>query len=94
MAEKPLRLLLFNLVTDADHLVLAFTTDWINELAPYCEYIDVVTMQVGRLAVADNVRVFSVGRELAAVLTTSTRCKMQNACGGLELMHPQHTSNT
>ncbi|MAU08425.1 MAG: hypothetical protein CL607_01285 [Anaerolineaceae bacterium] len=64
MAEKPLRLLLFNLVTDADHLVLAFTTDWINELAPYCEYIDVVTMQVGRLAVADNVRVFSVGREL------------------------------
>lgn len=63
MSETPLRLLLFNLVTDADHLVLAFTTDWINALAPYCKYIDVVTMQVGRLAVADNVRVFSVGRE-------------------------------
>lgn len=61
--DGPLRLLLFNLVTDADHQVLGFTTNWINALAPHCAYIDVLTMQAGRLDVADNVRVFSVGRE-------------------------------
>jgi glycosyltransferase involved in cell wall biosynthesis len=63
MNNPKLRLLLFNLKTDADDSNLGFTTDWINALAPFCEYVDVVTMQVGRLAVADNVRVFSVGKE-------------------------------
>lgn len=58
-----IRLLLFNLKTDADDSNLGFTIDWINGLAPFCEYIDVVTMQAGRLAVADNVRVYSVGKE-------------------------------
>lgn len=62
-SHEPLRLLVFNLVTDADHQVLAFTTDWLNALAPYCSVLDVVTMQAGRLAVAPPVRVFSVGRE-------------------------------
>lgn len=57
------RLLLFNLVTDADHPVLGFTTVWINALARHYVQIDVVTMQQGRLAVAENVSVYSVGRE-------------------------------
>ncbi len=57
------RLLLFNLVTDADSPVQGFTTVWINALAAHCEYIDVLTMKMGRVAVADNVRVFSVGKE-------------------------------
>ncbi|MBZ0289643.1 MAG: glycosyltransferase family 4 protein, partial [Anaerolineae bacterium] len=63
MSSDKIRLLLFNLKTDADDSNLGFTTDWINGLAPFCEYIDVVTMQAGRLAVADNVRVYSVGKE-------------------------------
>ena len=63
MGEGKIRLLLFNLKTDADDSNLGFTTDWINALAPFCEYIDVLTMQAGRLAVADNVRVYSVGKE-------------------------------
>lgn len=64
MTDRPkLRLLLFNLATDADDPVLGFTTAWLNALAPHCEYIDVITMRVGRLAVAGNVRVFSVGKE-------------------------------
>jgi len=50
-SHEPLRLLVFNLVTAADHQVLAFTTDWLNALAPYCSVLDVVTMQAGRLAV-------------------------------------------
>jgi glycosyltransferase involved in cell wall biosynthesis len=60
---KKLRLLVFNLATDTEHQVLGFTTQWLNALAPFCETIDVVTMQSGRIAVADNVRVFSVGKE-------------------------------
>ncbi|MEP6987572.1 MAG: glycosyltransferase family 4 protein [Chloroflexota bacterium] len=58
-----MRLLVFNLVTDADDPVLGFTTIWINGLAARCEAVDVITMKMGRLAVAPNVRVYSVGKE-------------------------------
>ena len=58
-----MRLLVFNLVTDADDPVLGFTTIWINGLAARCEAVDVITMKMGRLAVASNVRVYSVGKE-------------------------------
>lgn len=54
---------MFNLVTDADDPVLGFTTDWLNALAARCEKVDVITMQAGRLAVAENVQVYSVGKE-------------------------------
>lgn len=65
-ADQPLRLnrlLVFNLVTDADDPVLGFTTDWLNALAARCGSVDVITMQAGRLAVGGNVRVYSVGKE-------------------------------
>jgi len=62
-SANDLRLLLFNLATDADDPVLGFTTAWINALAPHCQFIDVVAMRAGRLALAPNVRVFSVGKE-------------------------------
>lgn len=58
-----MRLLLFNLATDADDTVLGFTTRWISELAKRMESIDVITMRAGRLEVPDNVRVHSVGKE-------------------------------
>lgn len=61
---EPLRLLLFNLITDASDPVLGFTTRWINGLAARARYVDVITMQRGELEVASNVRVFSVGKEL------------------------------
>jgi glycosyltransferase involved in cell wall biosynthesis len=57
------RLLLFNLATDADDPILGFTTRWITALAERVEQIDVVTMRVGRVDVPDNVRVYSVGKE-------------------------------
>jgi glycosyltransferase involved in cell wall biosynthesis len=63
MNDNKIRLLLFNLKTDADDSNLGFATDWINALAPFCEYIAVITMQAGRLALADNVQVYSVGKE-------------------------------
>ncbi len=58
-----MNLLLFNLATDADDPLLGFTTDWINRLAAHYDCIDVITMRVGRLAVAPNVTVYSVGKE-------------------------------
>ena len=61
MNERPLRLLWFNLVTDADAPNLGFATEWINALAPHCERIDVITMRAGRIAVAPNVKIFSLG---------------------------------
>ncbi|MEL6309220.1 MAG: glycosyltransferase family 4 protein [Chloroflexota bacterium] len=57
------RLLIFNLRTDADDHILGFTTQWINALAPYYEAVDVLTTHKGTLAVADNVTVYSTGRE-------------------------------
>jgi len=58
-----MRLLLFNLATDADDPILGFTTQWISELAKQAEFIHVVTMRAGRLEVPNNVRVYSVGKE-------------------------------
>lgn len=58
-----MNLLLFNLATDADDPILGFTTQWINRLAAHYDYIDVITMRAGRLALAPNVRVHSVGKE-------------------------------
>jgi glycosyltransferase involved in cell wall biosynthesis len=57
------RLLLFNLATDADDPVLGFTSAWIRALAARCASVDVVTMRAGRLEMPDNVRVHSVGKE-------------------------------
>ncbi|MCB9457414.1 MAG: glycosyltransferase family 4 protein [Anaerolineaceae bacterium] len=59
----PGRLLLFNIRTDADDHILGFTTAWINALAAHYDAVDVLTMHAGRLAVAQNVTVYSVGRE-------------------------------
>lgn len=57
------RLLIFNLRTDADDHILGFTTNWINHLAQYYDAVDVLTTHKGRLSVAGNVQVYSVGRE-------------------------------
>lgn len=62
----PRRLILFNLRTDADDGVLGFTTDWINALADRVESIDVISTEVGRLAVRPNVTVRGIGRDRGA----------------------------
>jgi glycosyltransferase involved in cell wall biosynthesis len=58
-----MRLLLFNLATDADDPILGFTTDWISALAKRVEFIHVITMRAGRIEVPENVLVYSVGKE-------------------------------
>jgi len=58
-----MRLLLFNLATDADDPVLGFATRWIAALARHVEHIDVLTMRAGRVDLPANVRVYSLGKE-------------------------------
>jgi glycosyltransferase involved in cell wall biosynthesis len=58
-----MRLLLFNLATDADDPILGFTTRWIRALAEQVECVHVITMRAGRLEVPENVQVHSVGKE-------------------------------
>jgi glycosyltransferase involved in cell wall biosynthesis len=58
-----MRLLLFNLVTDINHPILGFTTNWIHALAERVEHIDVITMMVGQVEVPDSVKVYSLGKE-------------------------------
>ena len=58
-----MRLLLFNLATDADDPILGFTTRWIRALAERVDFIHVITMRSGRLDLPANVRVYSVGKE-------------------------------
>jgi glycosyltransferase involved in cell wall biosynthesis len=58
-----MRLLLFNLATDADDPILGFTTGWIRALAERVEFIHVLTMRAGRLEVPSNVQVYSLGKE-------------------------------
>ncbi len=63
MTARTPTLLIFNLITDADANAQGFTTDWLNALAARCARVDVLTMYAGRLELAQNVRLFSVGRE-------------------------------
>src|SRR5215470_18126068 len=58
-----MRLLLFNLATDAEDPILGFTTRWIAAMARRVEFIHVITMRAGTIEVPENVRVYSVGKE-------------------------------
>ena len=59
-----MKLILFNLKTDADDDLLGFATNWINSIADRCERVFVITLETGRISVRDNVTVYSVGREM------------------------------
>jgi glycosyltransferase involved in cell wall biosynthesis len=64
MRSRPIeRLLLFNLATDDQDPLLAFTVGWVRALADRIPYVDVVTMRSGTADLPDNVRVYSVGKE-------------------------------
>ena len=58
-----MRLLVFNLATDADDPILGFTTRWIRALAQRVNSIHVITMRAGKIQLPNNVRVYSVGKE-------------------------------
>ena len=58
-----MNLLLFNFETDAEHDLFGFTTDWINAFAERFDKVVVVSSRVGKLEVAENVEVHSLGVE-------------------------------
>lgn len=58
-----MRLLLFNLATDADDSALGFAIAWIAELARHAAAIDVLTMRSGRFELPAHVCVYSIGKE-------------------------------
>jgi glycosyltransferase involved in cell wall biosynthesis len=58
-----MRVLLFNLATDADDPILGFASRWVRAIAARVERVDVVTMRAGRLDLPSNVTVRSVGKE-------------------------------
>ncbi len=58
-----MRVLWFNLATDLDDPILAFTNSWIREVATRVDSIHVVTMRLGRVELPENVRIYSVGKE-------------------------------
>jgi glycosyltransferase involved in cell wall biosynthesis len=57
------RLLLFNLATDENDPLLAFTVEWIRALAARVPNVDVITMRSGTADLPENVRVYSIGKE-------------------------------
>ena len=59
-----MNLLVFNIRTDADHPTQGVTTLWLNKLAERFDRIFVITMHRGRLALRENIEVYSVGGEL------------------------------
>jgi glycosyltransferase involved in cell wall biosynthesis len=58
------RILWFNFACDLDDPALGFAVSWINAVAKHCDHIDVITQRQGRLSVAENVDVYSLGKEL------------------------------
>ena len=58
-----MRVLWFNLATDLDDPILAFTSSWIREVANKVDSIHVITMRLGRAEFPKNVRIYSVGKE-------------------------------
>lgn len=62
----PRNLLWFNLATDRDDPILAFTLSWLNALAPHFDHIDVITMRAGRMDLAKNITIHSLGKESSA----------------------------
>jgi glycosyltransferase involved in cell wall biosynthesis len=58
-----MRILLFNLATDARDPALGFASRWLAALAARVEFIHVVTMRAGEFEAPANVRVHSVGKE-------------------------------
>ncbi len=65
-----MHVLWFNLATDLDDPILAFTNSWIREVAKKVDSVHVITMRLGRVELPENVRIYSVGKEKEFALLT------------------------
>lgn len=79
--ENSNQLFIYNLSTDLDNSVLAFTQDWINAFALKVGQVDVYSTHVGKFNILGNVRVHETGggnwwmrlRALIRLLISSAR---------------------
>jgi len=61
MSDRIKKLYLFNLATDLDNPLLAFTLDWILAASEIVDEIEVISTHVGRRSLPRNVRVREIG---------------------------------
>ena len=61
MSDQIKKLYLFNLATDLDNPLLAFTHDWIVAASEIVDSIEVISTHVGRRSLPSNVRVREIG---------------------------------
>ena len=61
MRKKIEKLYIFNLATDLDNVLLAFTHDWIKASLFMADSVEVVSTHVGRVNLPSNVRVREIG---------------------------------
>jgi len=61
MSKKIEKLYIFNLATDLDNILLAFTHDWIRASLSEANSVEVVSTHVGRVELPSNVRVREIG---------------------------------
>ena len=66
MSKKIEKLYIFNLATDLDNTLLAFTHDWIRACLSEANSIEVVSTHIGRIDLPSNVRVREIGGGNAA----------------------------
>ena len=59
-----MQLLLINFATDPDHPAWGFAVRWIEALAGRVTFLHVISMQVATTHLPDNVRVYSMGKEM------------------------------
>src|SRR3990172_12485436 len=59
-----MQLLVINFATDPDHPAWGFAVRWIEALAGRVTFLNVISMQVATNHLPDNVRVYSMGKEM------------------------------
>jgi len=63
--EKKMKLLIITQKVDQNDPILGFFCRWVEEFAKHCEKITVICLQKGEYNLPENVRVYSLGKELA-----------------------------
>ncbi|MEK7462329.1 MAG: glycosyltransferase [Patescibacteria group bacterium] len=58
-----MRLLVVTQVIDINHPILGFFHGWVDELAKYCEEVQVICLQAGKHNLPANVKVYSLGKD-------------------------------
>ena len=59
-----MRVLIVTQVVDTEHPILVFFHRWLEEFAKHCEQVTVICLQEGAHALPDNVKVYSLGKEV------------------------------